>query len=160
MSTRTTLLATLALGLASAACEPPAQEVAGLSAEDMAAIRADTEAFAQAVLDRDWAAATALFSDDAVLMPPNGPAVEGRAAIQAWFESFPTVTEFANPPVKIDGRDDLVFVRGRYELTVMPEGATEPLKDTGKYVDVRRKQPDGTWLVVIDIWNSDLPLPQ
>jgi len=31
--------------------------------------------------------------------------------------------------------------------------------DKGKYVTVYRKQPDGKWKVVADIFNSDLPAP-
>jgi ketosteroid isomerase-like protein len=42
----------------------------------------------------------------------------------------------------------------------MPEGAPEPFQESGKYVVILQKQPDGSWLVVVDIWNSDLPLTE
>ena len=38
-----------------------------------------------------------------------------------------------------------------------PPGATTPIKDRGKYLDVRKKQKDGRWLYVMDSWSSDLP---
>ena len=50
-------------------------------------------------------------------------------------------------------------MRGAYSLTIQPEGAPESIRDTGKYIEIRRKQQDGSWLIAIDIWNSDLPLP-
>jgi ketosteroid isomerase-like protein len=31
--------------------------------------------------------------------------------------------------------------------------------DKGKFVDVWKKQADGSWKAVIDIFNSDLPAP-
>jgi ketosteroid isomerase-like protein len=32
------------------------------------------------------------------------------------------------------------------------------VSDTGKYVEIWRKEPDGSWLIDQVIWNSDLPL--
>ena len=40
----------------------------------------------------------------------------------------------------------------------MDPGAKEqPVKDKGKYLTVWKHQPDGTWKIVRDINNSDLP---
>jgi uncharacterized protein (TIGR02246 family) len=142
--------------------EEVAEEVGvkALSDEDVAAIKASTKAFMQAVRSEDSAAGAALYTEDAVLMPPNQPMVQGRAAIQTWKEASPTYTEFNLTVEEIDGRGDLAFVRGTYSLAVVPEGAPEPIQDTGKYVEIRRKQPDGSWLIAVDIFNSDLPLPE
>ena len=35
----------------------------------------------------------------------------------------------------------------------------QPIQDHGKFIEIRRKQPDGSWLISRDIFNSDLPLP-
>ena len=141
--------------------EEVAEEVGvkALSDDDVAAIKASTEAFIQAVRSEDWAAFVALYTEDAVFMPPNQPMVQGRAAIQTWEEAFPTITEFNLTVEEIDGRGDLAYARGTYSVTVKPEGVPEPIQDTGKYLEIRRKQEDGSWLITIDIWNSDLPLP-
>ena len=133
------------------------REAGPLSDDDVAAIKASTEAFIQAVRSEDVAARAALYTEDAVLMPPNQPMVQGLAAIQTWMEEFPAPTEFNLKAVEIDGRGDLAFVRGTYSMTIAPEGTLEPIQDTGKYVEIRRKQPDGSWLIAVDIFNSDLP---
>jgi len=142
-----------------AACQAPAPEVGPLSEEDVAAIKASSAAFVEAVLAGDWAAVAAFYTEDAVLMFPSEPVVEGRMAVQAFFELFPSVTQFEPTIVQIDGRGDLAFVRATYSMTILVEGTPEPTHDAGKYVEIWRKQPDGKWLLAVDISNSDLPLP-
>ena len=38
-----------------------------------------------------------------------------------------------------------------------PPGSPGPVKDSGKFVTVLRRQPDGRWLVAVDMFSSDLP---
>jgi uncharacterized protein (TIGR02246 family) len=133
--------------------------VKALSDEDVAANKASLDAYVQAVRTEDWTAVAALYTKDAVLMPPNQPLVRGREAIQAWLEAFPTLTEFNLTIMEIDGCDDLAFVVGTVSMTIAPEGAPEPIQDTGKFIEIRRKQEDGSWLIAVDMFNSDLPLP-
>jgi len=136
------------------------REAGPLSDDDVAAIKASIEAYMQAVRSEDSAATAALYTENAVLMPPNESMIQGRAAIQTWEEAGPITTEFNLTVEEIDGRGDLAFVRGTYSITVVLEGAPEPIQDTGKYVEIRRKQPDSSWLIAVDIFNSDLPLPE
>ena len=35
------------------------------------------------------------------------------------------------------------------------EGAPEPLEEVGKYIEIRMRQPDGSWRLAVDIFNSD-----
>jgi hypothetical protein len=80
MSARTILLALLALAVAMTACQPPAQEAAGLSEEDVAAIRSASQAWAEAFKADDDAVMVAFGTEDHVTMPPNMPAFQGSAA--------------------------------------------------------------------------------
>ncbi len=139
--------------------EPEAAEPAGLSAEDLAAHEATTQAWVDAVLAADWDALGATYTEDAVLMPPNSEPVEGRAAIQAFLAAWPPITNAELHPIELDGEGDLAYIRGAYTLTLAPEGA-DPIDDSGKYIEIRRKQADGSWLLSRDIFNSDLPLPE
>ncbi len=157
MKSRSLLPAAAALAFTIMACQPGAGP---LSDDDIAAIRANVDTYVQSTLSADWPAWAALFTDDAVNMAPNEPAIEGRAAIQAWGEAFPTLTEFTSTPVEIDGRADLAYIRGTYSYTGTVEGAPEPVTDSGKYLVLLRKQADGSWLSTAQIWNSDQPLPE
>ena len=149
------LVAVFALALASTACQPPAQEAAGLSEEDVAAIRAVFEENEQAELAGDWESLFSHFTEDAVIMWPYTPAVEGLEAIKRlhWVRAI----EDENSIVQIDGQGDLAFVRGTYSLLLDYEGA---VRDEGNFLDILRKRPDGSWLFAIWIMSSDLPLPE
>jgi uncharacterized protein (TIGR02246 family) len=128
-----------------------------LSEADLRKIDDVTQAAVNAALARDFATWAALFLDDAVVNPPNEPAVKGRAAIRAWLEKFPPITEFKLNNEKVEGREDLAYVLGTYTMTITPPGAPGPFKDSGKFVTVVRRQRDGRWLCAVDMFSSDLP---
>ena len=135
-------------------------EAGALSDEDVAAIKTAYDAYGQTIVSKDWAALIAMYTEDAVIMPPNMPLIQGREAIQAWNEASPPITAFNLTCVEIDGRSNLAYVRGVYTLTMEPEGVPEPIQDTGKFLEILQKQADGSWLIAVDIFNSDLPLPE
>ena len=101
--------------------------LAPLSATDIAAIETTQLQFAAAFLRRDFDALAALYTDDAVVMPPNEPAVHGRTALKAWMAAFPVVTDFTLSTGRIEGRADLAYVRGTYTMTLRPEGGQTPV---------------------------------
>ena len=128
---------------------------ASLTEADKAAIEASLAEWVKGALANDWAAVAATYTEDAVLMPPNSPIVEGRANIQAYFEGFPPVRELTATNVEVLGQGDTAYVRGTYTMTIAAEDA-EAITDTGKYLEVRKKQPDGSWLLHRDMFSSDL----
>jgi len=52
---------------------------------------------------------------------------------------------------------DLAVSTGTYELTYN-DPAGKLVTERGKYLEVWRKQADGTWRMVVESFNSDLPL--
>ncbi|MBI2071557.1 MAG: nuclear transport factor 2 family protein [Gemmatimonadetes bacterium] len=145
-------LATIVM-LGLAACQ---RAPATLSEADRQAIQAASDQFLQHFQAKDWDALSQLYAEDAVLMPPNHPAVVGRAAIREFTATFPPVVEFSLTNDVIDGIGDLAYVRGRYRMTLAIEGTPT---DSGKYIEIRRRQPDGSWKFTADIFNSSVPLP-
>ena len=152
--TKRSVLLVMALGVSISACQPAGE----LSEMDKAAIMDLADSFDQAVQANDWTAYAALFAEDAVVMPPNQPAVEGREAIEDFGSAF-TIREFSTPTVEIEGRDGLAYMRGTYSISATVEGIPEPVTDSGKYVQIWMEQPDGSWKIWRDIWNSDMPVP-
>lgn len=129
---------------------------APLTDADIAANRALSQSFVGRMLARDWDGAGKLYADSATLLPPNAPAVTGRAAITAFMAAFPPITGFTISDETITGAGDLAYVTGRYRLTLGLPGS--PV-DSGKFLDVRRKQKDGSWLYVADMFSSNAPAP-
>ena len=146
------VVAGLILVLTACRVAPPA-----LSEADKTAIRAATDSFVLYARARRNADSPMLYTENASFMPPNAAIAEGRAAIQAWLGAFPPMSEFSLTPVEIDGRGDLAYVRGTYAMTIVGPDGHEVGKDHGKFLEIRRRQPDGKWLIVADMYNSDLP---
>ena len=64
-------------------------------ADEAADIKAQNAAFEEAFNAGDSAAVAALYTEDAIALPPGGPMVEGRAAIQ---EMWQGAMDGGNPP--------------------------------------------------------------
>ncbi len=99
------------------------------------------------------------YADDARVLPPNHATVTGREAISALYRSSGSIREYRLTILALEGRNDLAYVHSTYQMAVTPPGAAEPVGDQGKGVEVWKKQRDGSWKVVLDIFNSDLPAP-
>jgi ketosteroid isomerase-like protein len=122
--------------------------------EDRQANQTVTDAFVGHLLARQLDSLSALYASDAVVMAPGQGPVVGQDAIRQWQAAFPPVTRFEATNDTIDGNGEVAYVRGRYLMQI--QGA--PV-DTGKYVEVRRRQADGSWKIVIDMFNSSVPAP-
>ena len=101
-----------------------------------------------------------LYAEDAQLMPPNAPAVTGRAGIRTFLGNEANGTKSQGISLKngtVTGAGvsgDTGWISGNYTVTDKT-GATI---DSGSYLSVHHKV-NGTWLYIRDTWNSDRPLP-
>lgn len=152
----TLVMATL---LVSALSGCAAKDTSAFTDADRTAIRAAVDSFTTAVKNGDYAAAASYYAEDGVVMPPNFPAVEGRAGIQSTLQSFGKVSAFSQPVVEIEGVGDLAYARLNFDLTLTPPNTTAPMTDKGKVLIVMRKQADGKWRTTRGMFNSDLPMP-
>ena len=159
MKARMTLLAALAFAFVGTGCQPPAQEAAGLSDADVAALEAIMDEWARSALAGDMDAWASLWAEDGVKMNPNAPAIVGREAIRESTAAL-AFSEFTIRVDDVAGQGDLAYVRGTFSAAITAEGMPQPMTLDGKYLTIFRKQADGTWLVTIDCWNSSLPLPE
>ena len=104
----------------------------------------------------------ACFTPDAVQMPPNDPPNLGTENIRSWsggmLAAFRAEFSLDVDEVELAG-DDWAFERGTYAIALTPKASGDQIQDTGKYITIYSRQPDHSWLMARDIWNSNHPLP-
>lgn len=158
---RPTLLAwglLLSLGLAGTACQPPAESERTESVDEQA-VR-DTLAtlarqFSRAYVAGDADAMTALYTDDAVLLPHNATEVRGREAIRAYWapQDGQAVTEHRITPLEVEVRGDVATDYGTYVASgTVGDEAWGP--SYGNYLIVWERGDDGRWRMQLDMWNG------
>ena len=84
----------------------------------------------------------------------NQPPVKGRTSIESCLAGLPPVAGFTLRTTKIEGRDDLAYVQGTFALTVTPAGATAPTEESGYFLEVLRRQPNGQWLIAVQMFTG------
>ena len=144
----------------SGACGP--QPAPDTRAADERAIR-DLEAeWSKLFAAKDLDGFVAFYADDVATFPPNGPMANGkdasRAALKPMFEAPGFSGSFQPTKVEVARSGDMGYSYGTYAMT-MNDAKGNPTNDRGKYVTVYKKQADGKWKPVVDIFNSDLPVP-
>ena len=125
------------------------------------------EAKALAKLDDAWSAAAAskdvekvasFYAEDAVAYPPNEPVCVGRAAAKkvwaAYFADASFKISWKSTHAEVSKGGDLGFTSGPYEASYKgPDGAA--INEKGKFLCVWKKQGDGSWKAIHDMWNTD-----
>jgi len=148
----------LLAGLVAVSAIGCAQGPRALTEDEVAAIREVFDAVPRYINAGDYASfANETFTERALFMPPNAPAVTGRAGIQAWVEENP-VSNLSFSDTEIRGSGDLAWGHGAY--TFEAEGLPEPEVGKQLVVLVRQGEGEGRWWVVAVSFNSDLPLPE
>ena len=113
--------------------------------------------FGEALRRGDAAALAGLYTDDAMLLPPNSKKIYGMNEIKEYWDSAIQMgaKEVVLTPVHVFLMGYYACEIGKYNLMMEPQGFPT-FEDKGKYL-VIWKEEDGTWKLHIDIWNTSLP---
>lgn len=156
------LCAVLVLGAGCAA--PPEEETLVPEVDPVAANNAALSElvgkFLQAVNRGDADGLAVLYSEDAIRMQTNSKPKVGRDAIRLFAAGDFADTDW-DMEIHVDESEysgDLAFVRGSYALSTWPKDTpSEVYQEVGKWMDVMRRQDDGSWLIAREISNRDHP---
>ena len=163
---RTGWIAVVALSALAMACEKhDADDMDDApSAEEIAAVRTAIDAANAVVVaalnEGDVAKFLTNYTDDAILMLPNSPAMRGRAGIETAVKAMLETVTFSDVKIVTEGvmlADDIAVETGSNEWTLTPKGG-KPMVDKGKYITVWKRQADGSWKIARDVSNSNLPM--
>ncbi|HEY3257606.1 MAG TPA: DUF4440 domain-containing protein [Gemmatimonadaceae bacterium] len=149
-------LSTAGFVLAVFSCQQPKGATFGDA--DRAAVTAVFDSTVSRISRKDFAAWSNEWTEDAAFMPPNHPAIRGRANLKAWADSLPPMSDFSFGDVTVDGEGDMAVGTSTYAAIFNPPGAA-PMADHGKQLVAFHRQSDGTWLVTAGAFSSDLPVP-
>lgn len=155
---RTSLSVLLFLFFLIPACQPAevSEPAAPSTAQDEAAI--------QEILQRNedmWNAANPEavlgdYAEEIVQMPPEEPAIVGKEALRASWQEFldenTSVWDLTVEDIQISG--DLAFARGEYTAATTEKDDGEIEEEEGNTVFVLRRESDGTWKIIIEIWTE------
>ena len=120
-------------------------------------------------LSRDWSdiygtndmeSLIAVFAEDAVVMAPGMPPLEGKVAIREFLEA-----EAEIPGFEISWEPKSVHVAASGDMAYMIESSVitfddslgNPVTAHDKIVTVWRKDAEGNWKNVVDMWNEAPP---
>jgi ketosteroid isomerase-like protein len=121
-------------------------------------IRAADEAWMKVYSAKDLQKTLAFCDEEGSMMAPNSPIATGKAAIaklvSADFTYGNLVWHADKAGVALSG--DIGYTSGTYKFSFKdPSG--KPVVDNGKYLTVWKKQKDGSWKVLFDMFNTDMP---
>lgn len=139
----------LACVFALAACQPRAVDTSA----DKAALAAIADGWETAYNDKNADGVAALYADDAIVMPPDTPAVAGKAAIKGYFDD-----DIGNHWAKLSVKAEASEVSGDWGWRSGTWSAVDSPGVSGKYIEVWHRSA-GAWKLHRDIWNADSVAP-
>lgn len=151
------------LALAAGCAAPPEEEApapeADPVAENEAALSELAAKYLQAVNRGDADGLAVLYTEDAIRMPSDGRRIEGRDAIRL-FAAADYADANWDMQLRVDEGEysgDLAFVQGTYALTLTSKAdpSAGAYQEVGKWMDLMRRQEDGSWLIEREISNRD-----
>ncbi len=133
------------------------------------AVNLDSLASIDAIIKADnaWDSLSALnsadgwlsfYTDDAIMMPPGEKVCIDKASravsINNMFGLPGASMRFQATKIEVAKSGDLGYSSGVYQFKSKDATGKESL-ETGKFCETWKKQPDGSWKCIVDIWNAD-----
>lgn len=97
-----------------------------------------------------------------MLLAPNTPIATDKKSIrESWAGLLGPNTSVSWKVTKVEvaKSGELGYLYGAYQLTIKNPMGGAAFNDTGKILEVWKKQADGKWKCIVDTYNSDIPVP-
>ena len=153
-------LTALAAAAIATSCAPAT--VPDTSAAGETQIRSLDEQWSAAAAKNDLEGTLSFYADDAVLLPPNMPIAKDQKSIrESWAGLLGpnTAVSWKVSRVEVAKSGELGYLYGTYQLSIKDPKGGPAMTDTGKILEVWKKQSGSKWKCIVDTYNSDLPVP-
>ena len=128
---------------------------------DIKAVKGVEAAWVADIATKDVDKFASYYSDDASLLLPNAPIINGRENVKAALKPMLADPNFAltfqATRAEASKGGDFVYTVGTYAMTLSRPSDKTAVTDKGKYLTVFEKQQDGSWKAVADMISSDMP---
>lgn len=100
-----------------------------------------------------------LFADDAILMLPDRPLVQGRESIVSHQREFfrSIKASIKSIVAEIEVLESIVYVRGAFNYAMAPKMGGEAVTMRGKFINLYKKDEMDQWRIWRSINNIDHP---
>jgi ketosteroid isomerase-like protein len=128
-----------------------------LKAEEAAIMKADSTWAALAKDGGDAEKILSYWSDDAVVLSPGQPVVKGKDALRKMVQDSKNIPGFSitwrSSDIQFSPDGKMAYISGE-NLMTMNDAAGKKITIPGRGYTIWRKQADGNWKCVVDIWNN------
>lgn len=98
------------------------------------------------------------YTDDAIMMPPGENVCTDKASREASIKNMfamPAANmRFQATKTEVSKSGDLGYSTGVYQFSYK-DATGKDMHETGKFCETWKKQADGNWKCIVDIWNAD-----
>ncbi|OHB54883.1 MAG: hypothetical protein A2173_03305 [Planctomycetes bacterium RBG_13_44_8b] len=126
-----------------------------------AQIKQKESTFHKTFIDRDAEAAIQFYADDAVIMSWGKDAVRGKANISSDIKKSmgeEPIVDMTQHVVHIEGNDQMLFAVNLFSWTFKDKSSGQNVTFPGKGVHVWKRQKDGSWKILLDLYNMNVPM--
>lgn len=124
-----------------------------------AAIKSDEKKWNEEFKAKDQEALVGHYADNAYFIAPGVKAASGSTEIRKAYSDGLTdknfEISFASDKIDVSASGDLAYARGRFNEKYTDPKTGKVMSDSGSYITVYKKQPDGSWKAVEDFAASE-----
>lgn len=153
---------TLSIGLAgvmSAGCSTMHKSSGDAGASAEAAIREADANWSKVAESNNFEGFLSYYASDAQVLPPDAPMAAGSEAIRKTTKPYfdgNSVLRWQADRVEAARSGELGYVQGSYTIT-MKDPKAKPAVEHGKFLEVWRRQSNGSWKCIMDMFSADQP---
>jgi ketosteroid isomerase-like protein len=132
------------------ACAPSTE----LTADDLKDIETRRNMSLESMRSADYSKLDQIYAPDCIAFPVDQPMISGLEELKKYVDSEPMEISFVN--LSTEGSGSYAVAHGTFNIKFSTDSAE--MNMPGKYVEVWKKQADGTWRLYRDIYNMDEPM--